>query len=598
MTERGPGGPILVAGAPANPFGYYLAEVLRTEGLNAFTVADISSVTWSTLTAHDLVVLGEMPLTSAQVAMFEEWVACGGGLIAMRPDRALAGLLGLVPASSTLPDGYIRVETSSPPGAGITAEALQFHGVADMYRVADAATVARLCPDPDTATPNPAVTLRGPGPGGGRAAAFAFDLARSVVYTRQGNQSWAGQARGGTRPIRPHDLFFGAAGFDPRPDWVDLSRVAIPQADEQQRLLVNLIEHMNLDRKPLPRFWYFPRGLRSVVVMTGDDHLRGGTAARFEAYKAAGPVGCSVPDWECVRATAYVFRRTSLTDAEAAAFTAEGFEVALHVSTRCEDFTGSSLEDIYARQLQRWREKYASLPSPSTNRTHCVVWSDWATQPEVQLRHGIRLDTTYYYYPASWVADRPGFFTGSGIPMRFAALDGWVIDVYQAATQMTDESGQTYPSTVDALLDGALGPKGYYGAFTANMHMDRPASAASDAIVAAARERGVPVVSARQMLDWLDGRDASSFGSLSWSGNTLRFTISVAPGACGLQAMVPTASAAGRLTAVRRSGTPVAHATEKIKGLEYALFPAVGGNYEASYRSYSGSEPPRKERNE
>ena len=68
--------------------------------------------------------------------------------------------------------------------------------------------------------------------------------------------------------------------------------------------------------------------------------------------------------------------------------------------------------------------------------------------------------------------DRPGLFTGSGMPMRFADLDGSLIDVYQAATQMTDESGQTYPCTIDTLLDNALGPEGYYGVFTANMHTD------------------------------------------------------------------------------------------------------------------------------
>ena len=31
---------------------------------------------------------------------------------------------------------------------------------------------------------------------------------------------------------------------------------------------------MNVDRKPLPRFWYFPRSEKAVVVMTGDDHAR------------------------------------------------------------------------------------------------------------------------------------------------------------------------------------------------------------------------------------------------------------------------------------------------------------------------------------
>ena len=44
-------------------------------------------------------------------------------------------------------------------------------------------------------------------------------------------------------------------------------------------------------------------------------------------------------------------------------------------------------------------------------------------------------------------------FTGSGMPMRFADADGTMIDVYQATTQMTDESGQTYPFTIDTLLN-------------------------------------------------------------------------------------------------------------------------------------------------
>ncbi len=36
-------------------------------------------------------------------------------------------------------------------------------------------------------------------------------------------------------------MFFGAKAGDVQPDWMDTSKIAIPQADEQQRLLVNLI---------------------------------------------------------------------------------------------------------------------------------------------------------------------------------------------------------------------------------------------------------------------------------------------------------------------------------------------------------------------
>ena len=51
---------------------------------------------------------------------------------------------------------------------------------------------------------------------------------------------------------------------------------------------------------------------------------------------------------------------------------------------------------------------------------------------------------------------------------------------------MTDESDQTYPFTPNTLLDNALGPLGYYGAFTANMHTDAATIPQSDALLASA----------------------------------------------------------------------------------------------------------------
>ena len=118
----------------------------------------------------------------------------------------------------------------------------------------------------------------------------------------------------GNAPVRSDDLYFGGAATD----WVNLAKVAIPQADEQQRLLANLIVAMNDSRKPLPRFWYFPNGKKAVVIMTGDDHGNNGTAGRFDQFKALGPGSCSVANWECVRGTSYVYSSTPLTDAQVA----------------------------------------------------------------------------------------------------------------------------------------------------------------------------------------------------------------------------------------------------------------------------------------
>ena len=581
-ANTGPGGPILVISGLLNPFSRYYGEILNAEGLGEYTVADISTTTSATLANYDVVILGDMALTSSQATMLAGWVAGGGNLIAMHPDKQLAGLLGLTPTSSTLADAYLQVQNSYGPGFGIVGQTIQFHGSADLYALNGASSLATLYSTASAGTAFPAVTLTSTGTG--QAAAFTYDLARSVVYTRQGNPAWSGQKRDGQiPPIRSDDLYFGNASFDPERDWVDLNKVSIPQADEQQRLLANLILQMNASKKPLPRFWYFPSGFKAAVIMTGDDHASGGTPGRFDTYIADSAPGCSVADWQCVRATAYIYPSTPIPPTQAASYVAKGFEVALHATTDCSDWTPASLEAFYATQLADFAVEFSNLPAPRTNRTHCIAWSDYDTQPQVELNHGIRLDTNYYYWPPTWVNDQPGFFTGSGMPMRFTDRYGNVIDEYQAATQMTDESGQSYPFTIDSLLDNAVGAQGFYGALTANMHNDSEQSDGADAIIASAQAHGVPVVSALQMLTWLDGRNTSSFQSLSWSSNTLYFSIVAGAGARNLQAMLPTDSTSGTLSAIARNGTSLNFSTQTIKGRQYAFFNALPGSYQATY---------------
>jgi hypothetical protein len=582
-TDNGPGGPILVISNPANPFTRYAGEILLAEGLNQYSIQEIGTLDAAALANYDVAILGETSLTSAQVTMLSDWVNAGGNLIALRPDPQLAGLLGLTSAGSTLANGYLLIDTAAGPGRGLVDQTIQYHGAADLYTLNGATAVATLYSNASTVTTNPAVTLRSLGSAGGQAAAFTYDLARSVVYTRQGNPAWAGQERDGTSPRRSDDLFFGAAAGDPQTDWIDLNKVAIPQADEQQRLLANLILTMNADRKPLPRFWYLPRGLKAAVVMTGDDHGNNGTQGRFAAYEAVSPAGCNVDNWECVRGTSYIYPSTPLPPAAALAFQVEGFEIGVHVSSNCGDWTASSLESFFATQLADFASLFPGINVPVTNRTHCIAWSDWASEPKVEKAHGIRFDTNYYYWPGSWVQDRPGLFTGSGMPMRFADTDGTRIDVYQAATQMTDESGQSFPFNIDTLLDNALGSNGYYAVLTANMHTDSASHAGSDAIVASAQSRGVPVVSAKQMLAWIDGRNGSKFSGHTWSSNALSFTLTAAAGANGLRAMLPATTSAGTLASLTANGDPVAFTTQTVKGISYAVFPAGSGAYVATY---------------
>jgi hypothetical protein len=583
--------PVLLVTSPTNPFSSYLAEILRNEGMDSFTTIDSSLVTASFLSGFDVVVLGDMALSATQVTALSGWVSAGGNLVAMRPDKQLAGLLGVTATTSTLANAYLKVDTSAPPGAGIVGSTIQFHGTADKYALNGATSVATLYSNAATATTNPAVTIRSVGTNGGQASAFMFDLARSVVYTRQGNPAWAGQERDGVLGIRPDDMFFGAKSGDVKPDWLDTSKIAIPQADEEQRLLANVITLMESDRLPLPRFWYLPRGLKAVVVMSGDDHspafAPGGTASNFDRFKALSPSGCVVANWECVRSTSWIFPDGTLTNAQAGAYQADGFEIGLHpLISPCPSTSMSQaqLSAVFDSQLSAFAAKYTAIPAPQASRTHCVYWPDWASEAKIELAHGIRMDGNYYHYSPTWIGSKPGFLNGGGFPMRFADLDGTTIDVYQENTNMTDESGQAYPATVNTLLDNALGSQGFYGAFGTNVHTDNAAPQVDDeAIVGAAQARGVPVISYKQLLDWTDGRNSSTIRSLSWSGGTLTFTTTVAAKANGLQTMLPVQGPSGTLNAITLAGSPVSYTVQTIKGIQYALFAAATGTYQASY---------------
>ena len=79
--------------ARRTPSGAIMPRSCTTEGFNAYTVTDISSISAALLSNYDVVILGEMTLTSAQVTTLTNWVTGGGNLIAMRPDKQLVDCL-------------------------------------------------------------------------------------------------------------------------------------------------------------------------------------------------------------------------------------------------------------------------------------------------------------------------------------------------------------------------------------------------------------------------------------------------------------------------------------------------------------------------
>ncbi|HEX8762515.1 MAG TPA: Ig-like domain-containing protein, partial [Candidatus Saccharimonadales bacterium] len=588
----GQGGPILVVTSTTNKYSTYYAEILRTEGLNYFDTQDLSTVTSTVLGNYDAVVLPEMTLSQSQADMFSTWVSSGGNLVAMRPDKKLATLLGLTDASSTRSNQYMLVDTGSGPGVGIVNETIQFKGTADNYTLNGATAVASFYSDASTSTSNPAVTSRSVGSNGGTAMAFAYDLAKSVIALHQGNQAWAGQDRDGSGMVRTNDLFFGARSGDVQPDWVDLNKLHIPQADEQQRLLANLLTSSTKDKKPLPRFWYLPGNNKAAMILAGDDHGldNTGTERIISNWLNESSASCSPIDWECVTASHYTYSTSALTNTRAVQYIRLGYDIGAHVSNggACNDYTSfSNLSTLYTNNLATWRAKYTGAPNQRTGRFHCYIWSDWDSQPRVQIANGMRFGLEYVAYPNSWVGTRAPMLTGSGMNMRLTDADGDLLDGFQGVTNLDDTAAGT--TSINALLDNAIGSAGYYGIFGTHYDMS---NSYHTTVFAAAKARNIPMISADEALTWLDGRGSSRFSGFTGSSGQFGFTLDAAEGAVGLKAMLPVQDAAGTLSTLKLAGQDVTYQTQTVKGVQYAVFDGQPGAYTATYSDYNPNPTP------
>lgn len=583
-----PGGPVLIVTSTGNNYSQYYLEILRAEGLNHFDAKDITQVNATMLEAYDAVVLSEMALTQSQADMFSAWVNGGGNLVGMRPDKKLAALLGLTDAGTTRANQYLTVETSSAPGQGIVSSSMQFKGTADNYTTNGATAVALLYSNASTSTSNPAVTTRSVGSSGGTAMAFTYDLAKSVIALHQGNQAWAGQERDGVAGKRANDLFFGAASGDVQPDWVDLTKLHIPQADEQQRLLANMLTEATKDRKPLPRLWYLPHNEKAALVFAGDDHTLAnatGTEKTLNNWLNESATDCSVIDWECVRASNYIYSDSPLSDSRAAQYEALGFEVADHPSNgkSCLDYGNlSQLTSTYTNDLNTFRAEYPSLPNQRTSRFHCYLWNDWDSMAKAAYAMNIRYSLEYVAYPASWVSNRSPMVTGSGMNMRFTDATGTLLDIRQGVTNFDNTAASS--TSINAMLDNAVGSTGYHGLF--GTHYDMSGDNYERTLLAAAQARGIPTITAEQALEWLDGRDSSTFSDVEGADGQFTFTLHAAEGAVGLKAMMPLQDAGGTLDDISLEGATVTYQTQTVKGIQYAMFDGVPGDYTVTYSDY------------
>jgi len=591
-------GSVLVLTDPNNHFSdNYCKAILQTKGIACASTDTGNLTAASVLTPYHTVILADgAPLTSTQVNLVSTWVNGGGNFIAMRPNDNLDSLLGISARTngSILPDAYLKVDTTQAPGLGIDGQTLQYHGLADEHALNGARAVAMLYADASTATTYPAVTTQTVG--SGTASAWMFDLARSTVYLREGNPGLAGQAA--TAP--------GYSGVARVPDrfalgYLDLTKVAVPQADLQVSLLANQIE---TKAAPVPLKWTFPSYkvnanhpgglLKAAFILTGDDHASGNsqTLNRFASETAASPAGCSVAAWTCIRSTSYAYAG-AFSDSAVKPYTDNGFEVSLHVAdgSNCAAnwTTQAGLDSLYNTSYNAWQSSYPTISaahSPLTERFHCYgAWNDYATVAKVEAAHGIGADMNSACYPNSLFNVGPCMYTGSGLPENMADSDGTLTGVNQFATQATDEN----PTTVDqgalnTLVTNATGSNAYYGYFTVLAHLDdQDISQQTEAnVLSVAAANDIPVISGTQAQTFWAGRNATTVSAPTYALSKVSFT--VASPVANLLMLQPTQYGTKNITGIKVGTTTVAYTTQTINGVSYAVFPAAtAGTYAVTY---------------
>jgi len=586
-------GSVLVLTDPTNHFSdNYCNAILQTKGI-ACAATDTGNLTAaSVLTPYHTVILADgAPLTANQVTLVTNWVNAGGNFIAMKPADNLNNLLGLGTRDNILPDAYIKIDTTQSPGNGIDAQTLQFHSVADERPLAGARAIALLYSDASTATSYPAVSTKTVG--SGTASAWMYDLARSVVYTREGNPGLAGQAATSDSYPRMGDRF--AFGY------LDATKAAVPQADLQVTLLANQIE---TTKYPFPIKWAFPSYkvdanhpnglLKAAFIMTGDDHATPSsqTLTRFASETAASPAGCNVAAWTCIRSTSYAYAG-AFNDASAKSYADAGFEVSPHISESgncaADWSTQSQLESIFSSDLNGWQSSFPTLNaahSPLTERLHCYgIWRDYATVAKEEAVHGIKADMNSSCWPNALFNVGQCLFTGSGLPQNMADSDGTLTGVNQFATQATDENPSTVDQTaLNTLITNATGANGYYGYFTVLGHLDNQSisNQTEASVLSVAANNDIPVISGAQAQTFWAARNATAISNPVYATGKITFTVSNP--AANLLMLQPSKYGTKTVSTIKNGTTTIAFGTQIINGVSYAVFPAASaGTYTITY---------------
>ncbi len=580
-----------------NPNNNYLMELLKAEGIGLFDAVPLSALTASSFVGRSVVILVETTLSADRAALISNYVNAGGNIIAMRPDGQIANLFGLQAKDGMQDDGYVAIDphvtlVDDKPGLGLPADLLQIHGPVDLHALQPGAVaVAQLHSKTGTPTGYAAVTrfLKD----GGARVAFSYDLARSVVLTRQGNPAWAATAE-----FTP-DLFRPQAGTS----WVDLKGINIPQADEQLRLLANIVMDLADADAALPQLWYFPNAAKAVLLPT--------------VNSVSEPIAFLEPIVKAIEESGghgtFFVGIGGLDPVDISSLRAAGHDISILPTNKrldpmnpgCCEIT--SLSEGFTKQTAWFNLNMHVSPSMGV-RTEAYRWHGWIDAAHYADSNGYGMDFAHATI-GSWLKKEDGnwargYLNGSGRPMKYISADGVILPVYQQVTDLVDgqllaaagTNGEQL-STAEAIAVAReriteAASKNYAAvviAVTANSLSRSQVDWMSEA-VKEAQNTNVPVLTAAQWWAFNDARDNTRLTEVAWdnANNKLTFNAEVtATSVVSVTTVLPVIYRDRSLRKIRIDGmdAPFTVSNVKLTNKAFIVLPNGKHQIEAVYES-------------
>ncbi len=348
---------------------FYIEEILAHAGISYDLVR--AENLGNQIDLRTLIILiGDLHFDRSDKNKIEEYVKSGGAAIWLDSDPELSEIFG-VRITEAIEEGYIiELEESSPITSGLRSSLHIFGGT--KFHATAGTPLAKLADIQYQPAGDAIVENRY---GKGYTVALAADLIGSIVLIQQGIPvTQDGQpAPDGSAPIdddilKTEDGFVLNWEWDRTPIIPDTQPVFLePITDELRELIIKaILRCFEVKSRTTPILWYYPRGLKSIAMMSHDSDHNDQQLARSLL---------EVTDHLDIKTTWCIIYPGGYTPEFYQTLQDRDYEIALHFDALTKKTYTSWTRDDFNYQHQ-WLIREADISKLKSNKNHYTRWEN------------------------------------------------------------------------------------------------------------------------------------------------------------------------------------------------------------------------------